>query len=208
MAAVKQISVRQLDGTYLSNPIGADANNVDIDENTSLADKVPEWNSKVDSEEGKGLSTNDYTTEEKNKLETVSANAEANIINSISINGIQQAVVDKDVDLSDSFNSKADLDIVADDYDSSKSYSVDDYIIYRGKLFKCVEDHSEGEWDDDHFIETQIAKEIKKDSGIVIQAEPPLSENVLWIDISGGDAKGIAKYYLNGTWNPCQSIWG
>ena len=208
MAAVKQISVRQLDGTYLSNPIGADANNVDIDENVSLADKVPVWDSKVNAEEGKGLSSNDYTTEEKNKLETVSENAEANIIDSISINGVQQTVDDKDVDLSEPFNSKADLDIIADDYDSSKSYLVDDYIIYRGKLFKCIEDHSEGEWNDNHFVETQIANEIKKDSGIVIQAEPPSSENVLWIDISGGDAKGIARYYINGVWNPCHSIWG
>lgn len=34
---------------------------------------------KVDKVSGKGLSTNDYTTEEKNKLDTVSAGAEANV---------------------------------------------------------------------------------------------------------------------------------
>ena len=33
------------------------------------------WNGKVDKVEGKGLSTNDFTTEEKNKLAIVSDNA-------------------------------------------------------------------------------------------------------------------------------------
>lgn len=44
--------------------------------------------------------------------------------------------------------------------------------------------------------------------GIVVQTTAPSSTNVLWIDISGGAGKGIPKYYYNGSWYACQSIWG
>lgn len=42
-----------------------------------------ELNNKVDKVEGKGLSSNDYTTEEKTKLEGIEAGAEANTISSV-----------------------------------------------------------------------------------------------------------------------------
>jgi len=44
------------------------ADKVNIDETHTLADKSTDWNNKVDKVSGKGLSTEDYTTEEKNKL--------------------------------------------------------------------------------------------------------------------------------------------
>ena len=47
---------------------------------------------KVDKASGKGLSTNDYTTAEKNKLASIDANAQANKINSISVNGTSQNI--------------------------------------------------------------------------------------------------------------------
>ena len=43
---------------------------------------------KVDKVAGKGLSTEDYTTAEKSKLEGIESGAEANIIESISVNGV------------------------------------------------------------------------------------------------------------------------
>ncbi len=42
---------------------------------------------KVDKETGKGLSTNDYTTEDKTKLTGISAGAEVNSIETIAVNG-------------------------------------------------------------------------------------------------------------------------
>jgi hypothetical protein len=42
---------------------------------------------KVDKIEGKGLSTNDFTTTEKTKLEVIEPSAQVNIINSITVNG-------------------------------------------------------------------------------------------------------------------------
>lgn len=41
---------------------------------------------KVDKVEGKGLSTNDFTTAEKNKLENIEAGADANVIETIQVN--------------------------------------------------------------------------------------------------------------------------
>lgn len=47
----------------------------------------PSDTTKVDKVSGKGLSTNDYTTNEKNKLAGIEAGAEVNTIESISVNG-------------------------------------------------------------------------------------------------------------------------
>lgn len=55
---------------------------------------------KVDKVTGKGLSTNDYTTEEKTKLANIEANANVNIIESVKVNGIALAPdVNKAVDI-------------------------------------------------------------------------------------------------------------
>lgn len=53
----------------------------------SFGDVETELDNKVDKETGKGLSANDYTTEEKEKLSGVASGAEVNKINSIKVNG-------------------------------------------------------------------------------------------------------------------------
>ena len=53
----------------------------------------------VKAEAGKGLSTNDFTTAEKNKLATVAQNANANLIESIKVNGTAQTITAKAVDI-------------------------------------------------------------------------------------------------------------
>ena len=55
---------------------------------------------KVDKVSGKGLSTNDYTTTEKNKLKGIATGAEVNTISSIKVNGTVQTPVSKVVDIS------------------------------------------------------------------------------------------------------------
>lgn len=52
-------------------------------------------NEYVAKQAGKGLSTNDYTTEEKNKLNGIEAGAEANIIESIVVNGVTATISNK-----------------------------------------------------------------------------------------------------------------
>ena len=50
---------------------------------------------KVDKVSGKQLSTNDYTTTEKNKLANIAANAQVNVIESIVVNGVTATVTSK-----------------------------------------------------------------------------------------------------------------
>ena len=54
---------------------------------------------KVNKIEGKDLSTNDYTTEEKTKLTGIEDNAEVNKIDIVKINGEAAEIVDKAIDI-------------------------------------------------------------------------------------------------------------
>lgn len=54
---------------------------------------------KVDRVTGKGLSTNDYTTDEKTKLEGVAAGAQVNVIETVKVNGVALTPADKAVDV-------------------------------------------------------------------------------------------------------------
>lgn len=58
-----------------------------------------ELDKKVSKVSGKGLSTNDYTTTEKNKLKNIAEGAEVNAISVISVNGTDQAITDKKVNI-------------------------------------------------------------------------------------------------------------
>lgn len=58
-----------------------------------------ELGKKVDAETGKGLSTNDYTTEDKNKLTGIAAGAEVNKIDAVKVNGTALGITDKAVNI-------------------------------------------------------------------------------------------------------------
>ena len=58
-----------------------------------------ELGNKVDKEEGKRLSTEDYTTAEKTKLSGVQTGAQVNVIESVKVNGVAQGVDGKAVDI-------------------------------------------------------------------------------------------------------------
>ena len=62
-------------------------------------DAVDALDDKVDKVEGKGLSTEDYTTAEKEKLATIAASAQTNVIESVKVNGTALTVTDKAVDI-------------------------------------------------------------------------------------------------------------
>lgn len=55
---------------------------------------------KVDVVSGKGLSTNDYTSEEKSKLSGIASGAQANVIESVKVNGTKVEPSSKAVDIS------------------------------------------------------------------------------------------------------------
>ena len=54
---------------------------------------------KVDKVDGKGLSTNDYTTAEKTKLNGIAAGAQVNVLEKVSVNGTEQTITNKGVDI-------------------------------------------------------------------------------------------------------------
>lgn len=56
-------------------------------------------NNKVDKEEGKQLSSNDYTTTEKNKLAGISSGAQANVIEAVQLNGSSITPANKTVNV-------------------------------------------------------------------------------------------------------------
>lgn len=69
---------------------------------------------KVDKVEGKGLSTNDYTTEEKTKLEGITSGAQVNVIETVKVNGVTLTPVDKAVDVTVPTGALASKDKVAE----------------------------------------------------------------------------------------------
>lgn len=68
---------------------------------------------KVDKVEGKGLSTNDYTTDEKTKLEGIASGAQANVIETVKVNGVALTPADKAVDVTVPTGALADKNKVA-----------------------------------------------------------------------------------------------
>lgn len=71
-----------------------------IERHQTVADAlVAAVGNKVDKIEGKGLSTNDFTTEDKNKLEGIAVGAQVNVIESISVNGVVQTILKKNINI-------------------------------------------------------------------------------------------------------------
>lgn len=68
---------------------------------------------KVDAVTGKDLSTNDYTTDEKTKLEGVAAGAQVNVIETVKVNGVALTPADKAVDVTVPTGALADKNEVA-----------------------------------------------------------------------------------------------
>jgi hypothetical protein len=69
---------------------------------------------KVDKVTGKGLSTNDYTNDEKTKLEGIADGAQVNVIESVKVNGSALAVSGKAVDITVPTGALADKNEVAE----------------------------------------------------------------------------------------------
>lgn len=70
------------------------------DDHYARADHVhPADTNKVDKVDGKDLSTNDYTDEDKDKLALIEDKAEVNKIDTVKVNGVAQAINDKSIDI-------------------------------------------------------------------------------------------------------------
>lgn len=69
---------------------------------------------KVDKVESKGLSTNDYTNDEKTKLEGIASGAQVNVIETVKVNGVALTPADKAVDVTVPTGALASKDKVAE----------------------------------------------------------------------------------------------
>lgn len=78
---------------------------------------------------GKGLSTNDYTTTEKNKLSGIAAGAQVNVIESVSLNGVDATITSKKAALTLDLSGYATTAQLANKVDkvSGKQLSTEDY---------------------------------------------------------------------------------
>lgn len=88
------------DGVWTALPWDIDVDEIvdeAVEEANAYTDEVAE--TKVDKEEGKGLSSNDFTDAEKDKLSGVEAGAQENVIEVVKRNGTALTVTNKTVDV-------------------------------------------------------------------------------------------------------------
>lgn len=89
---------------------GACVSGVDSNGNTKKfpIDGLGEIDNKVDKVQGKGLSTNDYSNEDKTKLGNIAPGAQVNVLEGIKVNGVAQSISDKYVNLTTISDSEID----------------------------------------------------------------------------------------------------
>lgn len=105
-AQVNKLEAVSVNGTPLA--ITGKGVNVDLGAYAKTADVADSY---VAKEDGKGLSTEDYTTAEKTKLDNIASGAQVNVIESIKVNGTALTVTGKavNVDLG-AYATNADLE--------------------------------------------------------------------------------------------------
>ncbi len=104
MANVKKAILNALvDGALAELMVKTTADQVSLADGATLEAKIQEIATelagKVDQEPGKGLSTEDFTTALKDKLDAIAAGAQVNVIETVKVNGTPQQVTDKGVDI-------------------------------------------------------------------------------------------------------------
>lgn len=85
--AIKRVGIKNSSGVYEYTDIAVDGSNVEMasgnDLETDLSSMKTDINNKVAKVEGKGLSTEDYTSAEKDKLSGIEAGAQANTVTGV-----------------------------------------------------------------------------------------------------------------------------
>lgn len=97
------------------NGTGAGSVTKTVNDAVSAAQETLQSNidGKVDKVTGKGLSTNDYTTDEKNKLKGIAAGAQVNVIETVKVNGVALTPSSKAVNVTVPTGALADKSEVA-----------------------------------------------------------------------------------------------
>lgn len=108
------------DGTPIAINYVDIANKPQINNNTLVGNLTGADLGLVDAVNGKGLSTNDYTDADKNKLSGIASGAQENIIENITVNGVAQVINNKTVALTIMTNAVDDL---VNYYKKSETYT-------------------------------------------------------------------------------------
>ena len=117
---------------------------------------------KVDKVTGKGLSTQDFTTALKNKLQALPM---AETLDT-ELDGKVDKVEGKGLSTNDLTNDRATkLDSlpgnVVDAYSSLETYAVGDYVLFNDKMYQCISTiETAEEWNADHWEEAKLTDEL------------------------------------------------
>ena len=157
-------------------------------------------NGKVDKVTGKGLSTNDFTNAEKNKLTGIEAGANKTVVDDEldeeSGNPVQNAVVKA------ALNSKADLTDLAPEYDSEATYEVGDYVTYSGDIYRCTTAITTAEaWAAAHWTQVAIGAELTRYNEDITELSETVDGKVDDVRVNGISVvnQGVANIPLAGT---------
>jgi len=106
----------------------------------------------VAAENGKGLSTNDFTDVYKTAIGD----------NTTAINSIKDGTnIDSFSDVETTLATKADLTDLAPAFSTSTAYTVGQYVSYDGNIYKCTSAHSAGAWVAGDFTLVAVGSELE-----------------------------------------------
>lgn len=182
--AISSTSFHPVQNRVIYNALQGKADTADIPTKTSdltndsgFLTQHQDISGKVDKVTGKGLSTNDYTTTEKDKLAGIAAGAEVNVQSdwnqstSTADDYIKNkpAIPTKITDLTDDSDFVSE-DVIADEYSSSSTYAVGDYCIYNGQFYRCTTAITTAEaWTAAHWTSVNVADELTDLKGDIPQ---------------------------------------
>lgn len=67
---------------------------------------------------------------------------------------------------------KANLNNIAEDYDSSKTYNTDNIVAHDNGIYKCLDDNVTGTWDSAKWEATTLGKEVGQGGGSSVEVNP------------------------------------
>lgn len=126
---------------------------------------------KVDKVTGKGLSTNDYTTTEKNKLSGISSGAEVNKIDSIKVNGTAQTISSKAVNITVPTNNNQLTNGAGYQTESQVKAIVEGVVGSAPDLLNTLDELAQALGDDPNFattMTTELAKKVNETDLVAI----------------------------------------
>lgn len=90
--------------------------------------------------------------------------------------------------------SKADLSIIAEEFDATDVYAVDDYVTYNGGFYKCTTAHT-GAWNANDFTQTLVSDEFGSGGG---GSSAEYSYNIVTKSTGNYDAAITVNKYIDG----------